>query len=103
VYGYLIPTQGETQIILLIDAKIYLIQWFFKVGDIYPPFGPTAYLFQENKLPTLSSLYFQDNSNDMGFKNFAVWNLPPFRVPQDTPQLTDEQAAAQPSQRIIQK
>jgi hypothetical protein len=29
VYGCLIPTQGETQIILL-DVKMYLIQCFFK-------------------------------------------------------------------------
>jgi hypothetical protein len=29
VYGCLIPTQGETQIIFLLDAKMYLILWFF--------------------------------------------------------------------------
>jgi hypothetical protein len=25
LYGYLIPTQGETQIILLLDAKMHLV------------------------------------------------------------------------------
>jgi hypothetical protein len=29
VYGYLIPTQDEAQIILLLDAKMYLVLWFF--------------------------------------------------------------------------
>ena len=60
-HAYCIPTDGETQLILPIDPKTYLVPWLFKVGNNYS-FALTPCFLQGHKFSTNTLLNFQDNS-----------------------------------------
>jgi hypothetical protein len=62
VYGCLIPTQGKTQIILLLDAKMHLVLWFFFSKRHMPYFWTDNLPFSRYWPLGLSFVYFQDNS-----------------------------------------